>query len=180
MMSTQIDWNDRNTCVLFGDGAAAAVVTHGDMLQYISLSVTADTGILNLPSSTGNSPYIKYKRDICYIQMKGQEVFKFAVNTVGPQITQALDALSMSAEQIDWYIIHQANKRIIDSIRSRLRQPEDKFPVNIGEYGNISSVSIPLLLYEMLEDGRLKSGDTLFLSAFGAGLTTGSCILVWE
>jgi len=179
-MSTQIDWNDRSTCVLFGDGAAAVVVTHGDMLKYISLSATADTSILNLPSSTGNSPYINNKRDIGYLHMQGQEVFKFAVSIVGPQITKALDALSMSTEQIDWYIIHQANKRIIDSIRTRLRQPEEKFPVNIGKYGNISSVSIPLLLYEMLEDGRLKHGDTLFMSAFGAGLTTGCCVFVWE
>jgi len=180
IMSTQVDWNDRKTCVLFGDGAAAAVVTSGDMLKYISLSVTADTSILNMPSSTGNSPYIKDKRDIGYLHMHGQEVFKFAVSIVGPQITQALDTLCMSAQNIDWYIIHQANKRIIDSIRTRLRQPEDKFPVNIGNYGNISSVSIPLLLYEMLEDGRLKRGDTLFLSAFGAGLTAGSCVFTWE
>jgi len=180
MMSTQMDWNDRNTCILFGDGAAAAVVTAGNALKFISLSATADTDILNLPADTGNSPFIKTKKGRDYLYMQGQEVFKFAVNVVGPDMEQALEALDMNPGEIDWYLIHQANKRIVDSIRRRLKQPEEKFPVNIGKYGNLSSVSIPLLLNEMLEEGKLKTGDTIFMSAFGAGLTSGSCILVWE
>jgi len=180
MMTTQADWKDRSTCVLFGDGAAAAVVTSGNALRYISLSATPDTSILNLPTDTGNSPYIRNKKEKSFLHMQGQEVFKFAVNIVGSEIKRALGALDLAAEQIDWYILHQANKRIIDSIRTKLRQPEDKFPVNIDKYGNLSSVSIPLLLFEMLEEGRIKSGDILFISAFGAGLTAGSCIIVWE
>ena len=180
MMSTQMDWNDRKTCIIFGDGAAAAVVTAGNALKFISLSATADTDILNLPADTGNSPYINHKKGRDYLHMQGQEVFKFAVNVVGPDMEQALEALDMTPGQIDWYLIHQANKRIVDSIRRRLKQPEEKFPINIGKYGNLSSVSIPLLLIEMLEDGTLKRGDTIFMSAFGAGLTSGSCIMVWE
>ena len=180
MMSTQVDWNDRNTCILFGDGAAATVVTAGNALKFLSLSATADTAILNLPADTGNSPYINTKKEKDYLHMQGQEVFKFAVNVVGPDMEKALETLDMTPGQIDWYLIHQANKRIVDSIRRRLKQPEEKFPINIGKYGNISSVSIPLLLYEMLEEGKLKTGDITFMSAFGAGLTAGSCIMVWE
>ena len=180
MMTSHADWNERNTCVLFGDGAAACVVTTGDALKYISLSAIPDKTILNMPANTGNSPYMENKVEKGFLHMQGQEVFKFAVNIVGPQIEQALGALNITAEQIDWYVVHQANKRIIDSIRRKLRQPEDKFPVNIGKYGNLSSVSIPLLLYEMLDEGKIKPGDTLFMTAFGAGLTAGSCIMVWE
>jgi len=179
-MSTRMDWNDRNTCVLFGDGAAACVVTTGDAIKYSSLSATADTTILNAPYDTGNSPYILEKLEKGYLHMQGQEVFKFAVNVVGSEIKKALETLEMPPEQIDWYILHQANKRIIDSIRIKMHQPEDKFPVNIEKYGNLSSVSIPLLLFEMLEEGKMKPGDTVFMTAFGAGLTFGSCIMVWE
>ena len=180
MMSSQVDWNDRNTCILFGDGAAACVVTAGKALKYMSLSAIADTKILNLPADTGNNPFVAEKKEKGYLQMQGQEVFKFAVGIVGKDVKQALETTELSPDQIDYFILHQANKRIIDSIRVKLKQPEDKFPINIDKYGNLSSVSIPLLLGEMLDEGKIKSCDTLFISAFGAGLTAGSCILVWE
>ena len=179
-MSTQVDWNDRNTCVLFGDGAAACVVTPGDGLKYISLEASADTATLCLSNNTGNSPFVTNKIDNCFLNMLGQEVFKFAVGVAGKHVKQALDAVMMSPEQIDWFVLHQANKRIIDSIRMKLKQPEEKFPVNIDRYGNISSASIPLLLCEMLEQRKIKKGDTIFMSAFGAGLTAGCCVMVWE
>ena len=180
MMSSLVDWNDRNTCVLFGDGAAAVIVTAGDALKYTSLSAIADTSILCLPSYSGNSPFLKNKTDKSFLYMQGQEVFKFVVNLLGPEVKNATKALDITPEQIDWFVLHQANKRIIDSVRVKLKQPEEKFPINIGKYGNLSSVSVPLLLSEMQEDGRLKTGDILFMSAFGAGLTAGSCIMVWE
>ena len=180
MMSKYADWNDRNTCVLFGDGAAACVVANGNALRYINLSCSADMSILNLPTDTGNSPFITEKKGSSFLHMQGQEVFKFAVNAVEAEIKQALDTLAISPEQIDWFVLHQANKRIIDSARTKLHQPEAKFPVNIDQYGNISSASIPLLMFEMLEKGQLKPGDTLFMSAFGAGMTAGSCVMVWE
>ena len=180
MMSKHIDWNDRNTCVLFGDGSAACVVTKGSALKYINLSASADTSILNLPAAAGNSPFDGVKEDRGSLHMNGQEVFKFAVNTVESEMKRAMSALAMSPDQIDWFILHQANRRIIDFARTKLRRDEKKFPVNIGRYGNISSASIPLLLFEMLEDNRLKTGDTLFMSAFGAGMTSGSCVIVWE
>ena len=179
-MSAYTDWSDRNTCVLFGDGAAACVVARGDALRYIRLSAAeADTTILNLPLGAGNSPFIDGKQESGFLHMQGQEVFKFAVNVVEAEMKHALQVLGMLPEQIDWFLLHQANKRIIDSIRTKLKQPEGKFPINIDRYGNISSVSIPLLLSEMLEDGMVKAGDALFMCAFGAGLTAGSCVMVW-
>ena len=180
MMSAQADWTDRNTSILFGDGAAAFVVTKGNALKYISLSAIPATTILNLPTDTGNSPFIENKVPRSYLYMQGQEVFKFAVNVVGNDVKQALETLNLSAEQIDYYVLHQANKRIIDSIRVKLKQSEEKFPMNIQKYGNISSASIPLLLSEMLDEGKIKPGKTLFISAFGAGLTAGCCVLNWE
>lgn len=180
IMSAQVDWNDRNTCVLFGDGAAACVVTKGNALNFINLSATADPSILNLPNSTGNSPFVLHPKSGDFLFMQGQEVFKFALNTVENEINQALHALKISTEQIDYFLLHQANKRIIDAIRNKLRLPEQKFPINIESYGNISSVSIPLLLFEMLESNQIKSGDVLLMSAFGAGLTSGCCVMTWE
>jgi len=180
MMSSLMDWNDRSTCIIFGDGAAACVVTSGNAIQYMSLSTIPDTTFLRLLAESGNSPYITNKIPKSYLHMQGQEVFKFAVKIVGTDVNDALTALDMTPEQIDHYILHQANKRIIDSIRIKLKQPEDKFPINIDKYGNLSSVSIPLLLCEMLEEGKINLGDTIFMSAFGAGLTAGSCIIVWE
>ena len=179
MMSSHVDWGDRNTCVLFGDGAAACVVTKGASLKYTHFASNADIAMLNLPVGTGNSPFVTHKRETRFLHMQGQDVFKFAVNAVEIEIKLALDALKMSTDQIDYFILHQANKRIVDSVRNKLCQPEEKFPVNIEHYGNLSSVSIPLLLCEMLEDNRLKPGDLVFLSAFGAGMTVGSCVIEW-
>jgi len=180
MMSKHLDWNDRNTSVLFGDGAAACVVTNGNALKYIEITASANSGIMYIPSIAGNSPFYSREKDSEYLRMQGQEVFKFAVTAADAGIKQALTRLGVTADRIDWFILHQANKRIIDSIRTKLRQPEEKFPVNIQRYGNISSVSIPLLLHDMLEDNRIKAGDTIFFSAFGGGLTVGSCVMVWE
>jgi 3-oxoacyl-[acyl-carrier-protein] synthase-3 len=180
MMSTQVDWTDRNTCVLFGDGAAACVVAKGEALKYLSLRTAPQISILNLPVDTGNSPFAVNKRENSYLYMNGQEVFRFAVNAVEEDVKETLHALALSADQIDYFILHQANQRIIDSIRRKLGQPEEKFPLNIARYGNISSVSIPLLLQDMLESRAIKAGDRLFLSAFGAGMTTGSCVMEWE
>jgi 3-oxoacyl-[acyl-carrier-protein] synthase-3 len=180
MMSHHVDWGDRNTCVLFGDGAAACLVASGNALRYIHLSTAPDTSMLHLPSGNGNSPFAASRKEAGFFHMQGQEVFKFAVNVVEAELKRALDALAMPPEQIDWFVLHQANKRIIDFVRAKLGQSEERFPTNIERYGNISSASIPLLLAEMLEGGRIMPGDALFMSAFGAGLTAGSCVFVWE
>ena len=180
LMSALVDWTDRNTCVLFGDGAGACVVTTGGALKYINTSANADMAILNLPSGTGNSPFASNKKTNGFLHMQGQEVFKFAVSVVESEMKQAIQTLKITPDQVDWFILHQANKRIIDFARTKLRQPEAKFPINIERYGNLSSASIPILLCEMVEDGKIKPGATLFITAFGAGLTAGSCVMIWE
>ena len=182
MMSAKADWSDRNTCVLFGDGAAACVVTDGDMIKYINLSTTAtpNSAVLNMPNGTGNSPFIAEQRSSGYLHMNGQEVFKFVVKIVDAEMKLMQEKTGLTVEQIDWFLLHQANKRIIDSTRIKLKQPEEKFLCNIQRYGNISSASIPLLLFEATKSGQIKAGDTLVLSAFGAGLTAGTCVMVWE
>jgi 3-oxoacyl-[acyl-carrier-protein] synthase-3 len=179
-MSRHADWTDRKTCVLFGDGAGSVVVTKGDALKYLHLTASGNCKILNLPSGTGNSPFASEQRAMGHLHMDGQEVFKFAVGMAEKELSLALDTLGLQAEDIDHFLIHQANKRIIDAIRARSEQPEEKFPLNVSRYGNISSATLPVLLDECLEAGKIKKGDALYMTAFGAGLTTGACVMVWE
>jgi 3-oxoacyl-[acyl-carrier-protein] synthase-3 len=179
MMSRLVDWTDRSTCVLFGDGAAAVVVTSGSAMKYLHLTASGNTKMLHMRVGNGNSPF-RPKQESGFLCMQGQEVFKFAVSMVEQETSLALNTLGMKPEDIDIYLMHQANKRIIDTARNRLGQPEEKFPVNIGNYGNISSASIPLLLDEMLTSGKILPGSRLLLMAFGAGMTTGTCVMIWE
>lgn len=179
MMSKHADWTDRSTCVLFGDGAGACVVTKGSAVDYIKLYTKGDAKVLNIQDGSGNSPF-REKKERSFLSMQGQEVFKFAVSVFDSLTKEALEKLKLTPDEIDFFLLHQANKRIIDSARTKLNQPEEKFPVNIARYGNISSASIPILLDEMLEDRKIKKGDRLLLSAFGAGLTAGICVMTWE
>jgi 3-oxoacyl-(acyl-carrier-protein) synthase III len=179
MMSRHVDWTDRRTCVLFGDGAGACVVSKGTALKYIKLVAEGDDKPIYLESGSGNSPFSEKKKQ-GFMHMLGNDVYKFAVGMVEREVKAALAALDMTPGDIDYFVLHQANKRIIDTARTKLKQPAEKFPLNIQDYGNISSATIPILLDEMTEQGRIKTGDTLFLNAFGAGMTAGSCVLVWE
>ncbi len=178
-MSKHIDWHDRATCVLFGDGAGACVVTKGGALRFIRLTVKPDAGLLHIDCGNGNSPFAP-KKETGYLHMKGQDVFKFAVTNIDTNVKLAMDSLNLTADDIDYFVFHQANRRIIEYARARLGQPEEKMPLNIENYGNISSATIPILLDRMLDDGRIKPGTKLLMTAFGAGLTTGTCVLVWE
>lgn len=180
MMSKHADWKDRSTCVLFGDGAGACVVTKGNALKYINISCSPDSSILNLKSADGNNPYANNSKEKNFLQMQGQEVFKFAVLAVIKEIKRAMKKLNLLPEKIDYFLLHQANKRIIDSAREKLKQDTSKFPMNIHKYGNMSSASLLILLNEMLSNGKIKKNSTLLLSVFGAGMTTGTCIIVWE
>ncbi|MGE4484558.1 MAG: beta-ketoacyl-ACP synthase III [Oscillospiraceae bacterium] len=180
MMSKHADWADRSTCVLFGDGAGACVVTKGGALKYANLTANGNVKLLNLKSGTGNSPFACEKKETGYLHMEGPEVFKFAVSMIESQARLAFETLGLSPDDIDYFVLHQANKRIIESARTRLKQPQEKFPINISRYGNMSSATIPILLDEMLGDGKIKKGDKILMSAFGAGLTTGTCIMIWE
>lgn len=179
MMSKHVDWNDRSTCILFGDGAGACIVAKGNSLRYVKLTTKGDTKILYREDGNGNTPF-STRKERGFVHMQGQEVFKFAVNMIETHTKAALEALSLEAEDIDLFLLHQANKRIIDFAKTKLKQPDEKFPINIQRYGNISSASIPILLDELLEEKRIKKGDKLLLSAFGAGLTAGTCVIIWE
>lgn len=173
------DWNDRRTCVLFGDGAGAAVLTPGDNIKSIKLSAITATDKLWQMRMLQPTPYITKEETETPLQMKGQEVFKFAVTAASRDITRALEESSMSAEDIDYYLLHQANIRIINSIQNYLKQPAEKFPTNVESHGNSSSASCPILIDECNRKGMFRRGDKIAVSAFGAGFVSGAVVFEW-
>jgi 3-oxoacyl-[acyl-carrier-protein] synthase-3 len=173
------DWSDRRTCVLFGDGAGAVVLTPGDNIKSIKLSAASATDKLWQYRTLQPTPYITKEEVSTPLQMKGQEVFKFAVTAATKDIKRALDEYGMEASQIDHYLLHQANIRIIKAIRHFLEQPEEKFPTNVEDHGNSSSACCPILLDECNRRGLLKEGDMIAMSAFGAGFVSGAVIFEW-
>lgn len=177
--SRMTSWKDRNVCVLFGDGAGAAVLTEGDNIKGVKLSAASAPDKLYQIRKLEPTPYITKEEESISLQMKGQDVFKFAVKASSGDIQYLLDNLGMKADDVDLYLLHQANIRIINSIRSYLGQPEEKFPTNVESHGNSSSASCPILLDECNRKGLLKKGDKLALSAFGAGFISGAAILEW-
>jgi len=178
-MSKFTDWSDRSTAVLFGDGIGACVVTAGDSLKYIRLTATGSSEHLNIPSHDGICPYNNRRNDKSFVHQNGGEVFKYAVSVAAKECRLALDTLGLSYDDIGLFLLHQANLRIIDAIRERAKQSADKFPVNIDRYGNLSSATIPVLLSELLAEGRIKPGVRVCMLAFGAGFTSGTCIFEW-
>ena len=173
------DWSDRRTCVLFGDGAGAAVFTPGDNIKSIKLSASSATDKLWQYRTLQPTPYITKEETDSPLQMKGQEVFKFAVTAASKDITRALDESGMQASDIDHYLLHQANIRIINAIRHYLDQPVEKFPTNVENHGNSSSACCPILLDECNRKGLFKKGDRIAMSAFGAGFVSGAVVLEW-
>lgn len=171
------DWTDRRTCVLFGDGAAAAVLTEGDGIKGISLSAASATDKLWQYRVLQPTPYITKEEQEVPLQMKGQDVFKFAVKAAGKDISMALSVVGAGTCDVDWYLIHQANIRIVEAIQDYLEQPKSKFPVNVYDHGNTSSSSCPILLDECRRKGLLKEGDIVVLSAFGAGFVSGAAVI---
>jgi len=180
-MSAHMNFLDRSTSVLFGDGAAAVVVTQGESLEYIRLGTVPDSHAISMPNRMmGNNPWAVGEETEPILTMDGQKVFKFAVQTVQEEVTRALDTMHLTPNDIDLYLLHQANGRIIDSVIQHLGIDPDKFPRIIQKYGNMSSVSVPTLLHELIQQGQIKSGQRLLLCAFGAGLTYGTCVITWE
>lgn len=181
-LSKIVDWSDRSTCVLFGDGAGAAVV-RGDekygMLAFDQGSDGAKGDVLACLGRTNNNPLIKSDREIAYVHMDGQEVYKFAVTTVPASLQKTIEAAGLTPEDIDYYALHQANIRIIQSVSKRLHISEEKFPISLDHCGNISAASVPILLDEMNRNGLLKPGTKIAMSGFGGGLTWASAILQW-
>lgn len=180
-LSRVIDWEDRGTCVLFGDGAGACVVELSDkgLIDFVQLSDGTQGDVLSCYSSAMNTPMIPEGTPMRPLYMDGQAVFKFAVKTVPACIKQVLEKTNTSTEDIRYFVLHQANLRIIQSVAKRLKVDEEKFPVNLNHYGNTSAASIPILLDEMNRKGMLNSGDKLVLSGFGAGLTWAASLLEW-
>lgn len=167
-LSTLIDWKDRTTCILFGDGAGAVVLRAEKGNLYRTVSCSDGRKGTALTCDTGD-----------YIKMNGQEVFKFAVRQVPEAIAGVLKENNLKEEDIAHFILHQANRRIVEAVARRMNVELDKFPMNLQEYGNTSSASIPLLLDEMNRQGKLKRGQKLILAGFGAGLSWGASVLEW-
>lgn len=180
-MSKMIDWSDRSTCVLFGDGAGAAVVSAEEtgVLELVQKSDGTGKGVLSCKARETRNLLNHESETKEYLYMEGQPVFKFAVKTVPECVEEVLKKAEVKKEEIRYYILHQANSRIIQSVAKRLKEPEEKFPMNLSLYGNTSAASIPILLDEMNRNGMLNQGDKLVLSGFGAGLTWGAVLLEW-
>ena len=177
--SRMVSWQNRSTCVLFGDGAGAAVVTAGDELKAIRLTTESLTDVLYYQRRLEPTPYIDKDETFEPLVMRGREVFKHAVSSSNKDIKTLLNETGLEPNDIKYYVLHQANKRIIDSIRNFLGVDEERVPHNVERYGNISSAALPALLDELNRGGKLQKGDKLVFSAFGAGFTTGACIIEW-
>lgn len=182
ILSRMTDWSDRATCVLFGDGAGAAVVCAHDAYGILSGVQGADGTKGNALCCAGrknNNPYVKNSTELSYVSMNGQEVYKFAVRTVPAAIAHAVVQAGLSMDDVSLFVLHQANIRILEAVAKRLDVPMEKFPSNLGECGNLSAGSVPVLLDQVNRSGRLHKGDVLVLAGFGAGLTWGVLVLTW-
>mmetsp|Transcript_6254 Transcript_6254/g.14092 ORF Transcript_6254/g.14092 Transcript_6254/m.14092 type:complete len:280 (+) Transcript_6254:974-1813(+) len=201
-LSRWVDWTDRNSCILFGDGAGAMVLTkqqpsssssgqeegddspgllgysaHSDGEGYSKLNLEY-SGSPNVVSTPGDGTTLSsgsYKP----ISMEGREVYKFATREVPAVLTEALDAAGISVDQVDWLLLHQANIRIMEAVADRLGIPMEKVIANLSKYGNTSAASIPLALDEAVREGKVKKGDIVACAGFGAGLSWGAAILRW-
>lgn len=173
------DWNDRNCAVLFGDGAGAVVLSKGDNLLASKITTTPMPDVIVYRNPMEATPFETREGIDTHsaLVMKGREVFRMAVTTAARDIAQVTADAGLTFDQIDHFLLHQANLRINEAIRENLKQPESKFPTNVQRFGNTSSASIPLLLDEGIKEGNIKHGDTILMSAFGAGFVSGIVIL---
>ena len=178
-MTRLLDWTDRNTCVLFGDGAGAVLVEADNKPGILSTHIHADgryQALLNVPAGI-SANYDQVKAGRAFISMQGNEVFKVAVNTLGRIVEETLAANAMQKEELDWLVPHQANIRIITATAKKLDIGMDRVVLTIAEHGNTSAASVPLALEVAVRDGRIRAGETLLLEAFGGGFTWGSVLL---
>ena len=178
-LSRILDWKDRSTCVLFGDGAGAVIVEASDEPGILSSHLHADGSyehLLTVPYGVSNG-LSKLINNEAHIIMKGNEVFKMAVNTLGRIVDETLAANNMKKSDIDWLVPHQANIRIINATAKKLRMNPDHVVVTVDKHGNTSAASVPLALDTAVRDGRIKKGETVMLEAFGGGFTWGSALL---
>lgn len=185
-LSRLVDWQDRNTCILFGDGAGAVLIQpsedEGPEILYNLLKADGKGGgLLHIPAGGSKLPASDetVKKRLHAIQMNGNEVFKFAVKTVGEVVIEALENCGLKKEDVDFLVPHQANIRIIEAFRKRLELPEEKVIITVNKYGNMSSATIPVSLEEAVEKGKINKDDIVVAVGFGAGLTWGVNIIRW-
>lgn len=194
VLSKLVDWTDRGSCILFGDGAGAVVVerceaspgilgralhsdgTGGGVLQCDARELTTPYARTSAVKTDQNQPMDDREH---FIQMDGQEVYRFATRRVPQCIEEAVSDAGLTVPDIDLFVLHQANARIIDAVAKRLHADRKKFPTNLERVGNLSSASIPVLLDELHKQGKLHRGDRIVLAGFGAGLTIGACVMTW-
>ena len=177
-MSRIIDWTDRETCVLFGDGAGALVLEAADEPGVIYSKLGADGRYRELLQAAGGISRRTVDKDRPpALKMKGNEVFKVAVKTLGAIVDDVIENTDVAKEDIDWLIPHQANIRIIQATAKRLQMPMEKVVLTVGEHGNTSAASVPMALDTAIRDGRIKRGDLLLLEAFGGGFTWGASLV---
>ncbi|MBR8834135.1 MAG: beta-ketoacyl-ACP synthase 3 [Stigonema ocellatum SAG 48.90 = DSM 106950] len=186
ILSRWVDWQDRGTCILFGDGAGAVVLQANSCDHLLGFELKSDGTQYNYltlaysPESTDLIQGVNVgKGNFQPIAMNGKEVYRFAVQKVPEVIDKALFSANLSVDQIDWLLLHQANQRIIDAVRERLNIPEHKVISNLANYGNTSAASIPIALDEAVQEGKIKPGNIIVTAGFGAGLSWGAVIFQW-
>ncbi len=185
ILSRITDWEDRNTCVLFGDGAGAAVLgetnSSGGILSFYLGSDGTKTGLLQIPGGGSRNPASEqtFKDKLHYLKMEGNEIFKIAVTSMAEAAQVALKKAGLKCADVNWIIPHQANIRIINAVAKKLGFVNAQVYLNIEKYGNMSSASTAVALCEAVEEGKIKKGDIVLLDAFGAGLVWGAVIIRW-
>uniref|UniRef100_A0A3G3MIG5 Beta-ketoacyl-[acyl-carrier-protein] synthase III n=1 Tax=Rhodogorgon sp. TaxID=2485824 RepID=A0A3G3MIG5_9FLOR len=188
VLSKWTNWSDRRTCILFGDGAGAVILqscsaSNNNILGFQLNTNGQNFGQLNIQYEDtrieDNCLFSRSNGKFNYITMNGKEIYKFAVSKVPQSIQECLSSLSISTQEISWLLLHQANSRILKAVADRLMIPSEKIISNLSKYGNTSAASIPLALDEAIEECKIKWGDLIVVSGFGAGLTWGTVILKW-
>ena len=186
MISSRVDYTDRTTCILFGDGCGVAILARNedekDESNVYSTVLTADgkgKDFFFAPGGTAVNPptHEMIDKKMHYMKMQGQEMFKVAVRTLAENAQKVLTEANITADEVAWMVPHQANVRIIEAAANRLGFPMEKVIINIEKYGNTSAATVPMALHEAIDDGRIKRGDIVLLDAFGAGLTAGATLL---
>ena len=186
ILSRWVDWEDRRTCVLFGDGAGAVVLQANQSDRLLGFKLKSDgtqNGCLNVPYTPAprklTEEVVVAKGNYQALAMNGKEVYRFAVQKVPEIIDKALFHAQLTVEQIDWLVLHQANQRILNAVAERLKIPPEKVISNVASYGNTSAASIPLALDEAVRQNKIQTNDIIATSGFGAGLTWGAAIFQW-
>ncbi len=184
-LSRFVDWTDRNTCILFGDGAGALVLqasnNPGGVLSNVMHSDGSGANLLTIPAGGSKNPATEatIRAGLHFIQMDGREVYRFATRVMAQATREVISAAGILIEEVNWIIPHQANLRIIEAAARGLKLPLDRFVINLDRYGNTSTASIPIAICEAIHDGRLQKGDKFVLVGFGAGLTWGATVAQW-